>query len=387
MKFARLKLISASALAGVLALAAFGGPAQAGFVQTNLVSNGAVPAANTDPQLVNAWGIAYGGTGPFWVNDNGTGLTTLYNGAGNKLGLTVNVFPNDGTAAPTGQVFNSGGTSSFIVHNGASTGRAVFLMDTENGTISGWNPGLGTNTYLGVDNSGGGDLVHAVYKGLAIGNNGVTDVLFASNFRSGQVEKYDGTFTSLGSFTDPTVGAGYAPFNVQALNGNLFVTFALQDPTKHDELDGPGWGYVDEFDMNGNLISRITSAGGPTNAPWGLAIAPSTWGHFAGDLLVGNFGDGTIDAFNLTTDKFAGMLKGPGGAPLSIDGLWGLIPGNGGLGGDTSKIYFSAGPNGESDGLFGSLTAVPEPGTWTAMILGVGFVGAAMRRRARLNPA
>ena len=391
MNFVRFNLLSASALTAVLAFAVLTGSAQArSFKVTNLVSDGAVPAATIDPNLVNPWGLAYGPTSPFWVNDNGPGVATLYNGAGVKIPLTVNVFPNDGSAAPTGQVFNSGGGSDFVVSNGATKGRAVFLMDTESGTISGWAPSVNlTNTFLGVDNSGGGALAHAVYKGLAIANNGGTEMLYAANFRSGQVEMYDGSFGLLGTFTDPTVAAGYAPFNVQTLGNKLFVTFALQDGAKHDEVDGAGLGYVDEFNLDGTFDMRIASAGGPTNAPWGLAIAPASFGSkFGGDLLVGNFGDGTISAFNLATNSFVGLLPMAGGGNLAIDGLWGLIPGNGAAGGSASTIYFSAGLNGESDGLFGSISAVPEPTTWTTMILGFGLLGAALRRsRSRLSPA
>jgi uncharacterized protein (TIGR03118 family) len=388
----RIRNLSAStALAAGLVLALAAGSAQAkkSFAVTNLVSDGAVKAVTTDPNLVNPWGLAYGPTSPFWVNDNGVGMTTLYNTAGGKVPLNVNVFPNDGTAAPTGQVFNSGGATDFVVDNGGASGRAVFLMDTENGTISGWAPSISsTNTYLGVDNSGGGDLVHAVYKGLAIANDAGTETLYAANFRGGMVEMYNSSFGLIGSFTDPGVMAGYAPFNVQTLGGKLYVTFGLQDATKHDEQDGAGWGYVDVFNLDGTLDHRIASAGGPINAPWGLAIAPSSFGQFAGDLLVGNFGDGTISAFNLKTNAFEGQLLGPDGKPVFLDGLWGLIPGNGGSGGLTSKIYFSAGLNGESDGLFGSITAVPEPATWTTMILGLGLVGFFLRRsRSRASLA
>jgi uncharacterized protein (TIGR03118 family) len=387
------KLRLASALSALVAAGALASQAQAhGVTVTNLVSDGFVPAPTIDPDLVNPWGLASAPGSPIWVNDNGTGVTTLYNGAGTKIPLTVKVFPNDGSAAPTGQVFNTS-AASFVVHNGGGgSGKAVFLMDTENGTISGWAPALGANTFLGVDNSGGGDLVHAVYKGLAIGTNASGDALYAANFRAGDVEVYNGSFGLETTFTDPNVAPGYAPFNVQALNGNLFVSFGLQDSFKHDEVDGAGLGYVDEFSMDGTLLQRITSAGGPTNAPWGMVIAPASFGpKFAGDLLVGNFGDGTIDAFNLSSNTFVGQLKGPGGAPIMIDGLWGLMAGNGPPnGGDTNKIFFSAGLDGEQHGLFGSLGAVPEPATWATMLLGFGMLGLAMRRtrtRSRLTPA
>jgi uncharacterized protein (TIGR03118 family) len=391
MKFARLSLFSASAVAAVLAIGAPGG-AQAHTIQvTNLVSDGFVPAPTVDPNLVNPWGLASGPTSPIWVNDNGPGVTTLYSGS-TKIPLTVKDFPHNGTAAVTGQVFNTGGSSSFMVHNGAgATGRAVFLMAGENGDISGWAPSLNlNNTFLGVGNAGGGDLVHAVYKGLAIGTNAMGDALYATNFRAGDVEVYNSSFGLEGTFTDPTVAPGYAPFGIQTIGGNLFVSFGLQDSIKHDEQDGVGLGYIDEFDMNGNLLMRIASAGNSqVNAPWGFAIAPASFGpKFAGDLLVGQFGDGTINAYNLTTNTFVGKLRGPGGVPITLDGLWGLLAGNGGAGGSPNSIFFSAGLNGENDGLFGSLSAVPEPGTWTSMILGFGLVGLMMRRhRSRLNPA
>jgi uncharacterized protein (TIGR03118 family) len=390
MSFARSKLLSASALAASLALGLLGGSAHArSYTVTNLVSDGFVPAATIDPDLVNPWGLAYGPTSPIWVNDNGKGVTTIYTGAGAKIPLTVKVFPADGSAAPTGQVFNSGGAADFKVSNGTTSGRAVFLMDTENGTISGWAPSVdASQTFLGVDNSGGGDLVHAVYKGLALANNAGVETLYAANFRSGMVEMYNGAFGSLGSFTDPGVAAGYAPFNVQALGGKRYVTFGLQDAIKHDEQDGPGLGYVDVFNLDGTLDHRIVSAGGQINAPWGLAIAPASFGKFAGDLLVGNFGDGTISTFNLTTNAFDGVLNLHGGGPVQEDGLWGIIPGNGHFGLATTKLYFSAGLNGENDGLFGVITPVPEPTTWTTMILGLGLLGAALRRtRSRPSPA
>jgi uncharacterized protein (TIGR03118 family) len=390
MSFAHSKLFSMSALATSLALGFLGGSAHAGgFTVTNLVSDGFVPAATIDPSLVNPWGLAYGPASPIWVNDNGAGVATIYTGSGTKIPLAPKIFPGDGSGTPTGQTFNSGGATDFMVSNGKTSGRAIFLMDTEDGTISGWAPSVDpSQTFLGVDNSGGGPLVHAVYKGLTLADNAGVETLYASNFRAGQVEMYSGSFGLLGTFTDPTVMPGYAPFNVQALGGKLYVTFGLQDAIKHDEQDGPGLGYVDVFNLDGTFDHRIASAGGPINAPWGLAIAPASFGKFAGDLLVGNFGDGTISTFNLTTNAFDGLLPLQGGGPVTADGLWGIIPGNGHFGLASTKIYFSAGLNGESDGLFGVITAVPEPSTWATMLLGFGVLGAALRRtRSRASPA
>jgi uncharacterized protein (TIGR03118 family) len=375
-------------MAAGLAFALSSGSAEAkiitAFQQTNLVSTA------TDPDLVNAWGISYNPTGPFWVSDNGTGVSTLYNGSGTKLGLTVEVYPGRNQSAPTGQVFNST-ASDFMVSKTTggvtSTGKAAFIFATEDGTLSGWSPGVdGTHSLLGVDNSASG----AIYKGLAIGNNGTQNVLYAANFGARTVDMINGTWGSAGSFTDTSLPSNYAPFNVQTLNGKLYVSFA-QTTGGLDEVDAPGLGYVDEFNLDGTLSRRIASAGGPLDAPWGMAIAPSTFGTYAGDLLVGNFGNGTVDAYNLTTLHYDGKLLNTSGIPLSIDGLWALIPGNGGLAGSTGNIYFSAGPEGESLGLFGSLSAtsiaVPEPATWTTMILGLGALGALLRRRYRLQRA
>jgi uncharacterized protein (TIGR03118 family) len=346
------------------------------FKVTNLVSDGAVPAVTIDPDLVNPWGVSYGPTGPFWVSDNGTSVSTLYNGAGTKLGLTVSIPPTD--SGPTGQVFN--GTTGFQV-GGA---KPLFLFATEAGTIAGWAPAFGTTAATAVDNSG----ASANYKGLALGTGGGVSVLYAANFHSGQVESYSDTFAPLSfGFTDPTIASGYAPFNVQVLGGEVYVAYAKQDAAGEDEVAGAGLGYVDVFTLDGTLIRRIASQGDAVNAPWGLAIAPSNFGSFAGALLVGNFGDGTISAFDRTNGDFLGRLRGTDGAPLSIDGLWALLPGNGGLAGSTHNIFFSAGIEDEAHGLFGSLTAVPEPASWLLMILGFGVTGIVLRTRPRTPQA
>jgi uncharacterized protein (TIGR03118 family) len=231
-----------------------------------------------------------------------------------------------------------------------------------------------------VDNSGSG----AVYKGLAIGSMGGQTYLYASNFNSGEVEMYNSSFGLVKTFTDPNVAAGYAPFNVQDLDGTLYVTFALQDMAKHDDVAGAGNGYVDAFSLDGTFERRIVSQGGEVNSPWGLDIAPSSFRAFAGDLLVGNFGDGTISVFNPTTGAFAGELSGPGGAPLVEGDLWALVTGNGGSGGAADKVYFTAGIADEAHGLLGSISAVPEPETWALMIVGFGLMGATLRRRRLL---
>ena len=372
MRFSTASAVSLSIAIGAIATLGAQSAQATNFDVTNLVSDGFVPAAHIDPNLINPWGISHSGASPFWISDNGSGVTTLYNTTGGKIPLTVNIPPS-GDSAPTGQVFN--GTSGDFKIGGV---KPNFLFDGEDGRITGWAGSFGTNAQIAVDNSGSG----AVYKGLAIGNNGSQNVLYAANFRSGQVEMYSGTFASLGSFTDAGVAPGYAPFNVQALGGNLFVTFALQDAAKHDDVSGPGNGYVDEFSMAGVFEKRIESLGGAINSPWGLAIAPSAFGSFAGDLLVGNFGDGTISAYDISgAPLFKGKLTDRLGNAITEGDLWALIGGNGGSGGSTDKIYFTAGVQDEAHGLFGALSAAPEPGTWMLMILGFGAIGAALRRR------
>jgi uncharacterized protein (TIGR03118 family) len=374
--------VIAAAGAGLLAVQAGPAVAQQVFSVTNLVSDGAVPARTIDPNLINPWGIASGPTSPFWISDNNAGVSTLYNGAGAKIPLTVTIpgpggQPTGGT--PDGVVFNNT-ANDFNVSSGGQTGQAAFIFATEDGTISGWAPSVNFNSAIvAVDNSAMG--AGAVYKGLAIGSTGGSNFLYAANFRSGNVEVYNGSFGLAGTFTDPTVKPGYAPFNVQDLGGTLYVTFALQNAAKHDDVAGPGHGYVDAFSLNGTFENRIVSEGGPINSPWGLDIAPTSFGKLAGDLLVGNFGDGTISVFNPTTDAYEGKLLGQNGLPLVEGDLWGLINGNGGSGGNPNDVYFTAGVAHEADGLFGSISAVPEPRTWALMIVGLGLMGASLRTR------
>ena len=329
-----------------------------GFTQTNLVTDDqtANPALLTDPLLKNAWGISYSGAGAFWVSNNGSGTSTLYNvpAATNtpKLNPLIVNIPGDGSV--TGQVFNS--TTGF---NGDA-----FLFVSEDGTVSGWKPGLNPNISLSTQVFQAGSTAN-VYKGSAIASVGGHTYLYAANFRTGAIDVLSGDASAPslpGAFSDPSVPAGYAPFNVQNLNGKLYVTYAKQDAAKHDEEDGAGAGYVASFDTSGHLISHLVS-GGKLNAPWGLALAPASFGTYAGDLLTGNFGDGRISAYDPLTGTFEGQLTDSQNNPLAIDGLWAITPGNGGQGGSANALYFTAGPDGESHGLFGSITAaVPEPG-------------------------
>jgi uncharacterized protein (TIGR03118 family) len=344
------------------------------FYATDLVTNNqaANPALITDPQLVNAWGIAASGTSPFWVGDNGSGLSTLYTvnpttGVTTKSATVVSI-PGDGTV--TGVSFNSAtAAGAFNADN--------FLFVSEDGTVSGWRGALGTNAevlFAGTTAN--------VYKGDAFATVAGHSYLYAANFRTGAINifKGDGAAPSLtGNFVDPNIPAGYAPFDIKLLGSTLYVTYALQDGAKHDDVAGLGNGFVSAFDLQGNFLARIASQGS-LDSPWGLALAPASFGGFAGDLLVGNFGDGTISAYNLTTDAFAGQLLSSGGGVLSIDGLWALAAGNGGNGGNTQSIYFSAGPNDESNGLFGVINPAPEP--FTLAMFGAGLIGAvALRRR------
>jgi uncharacterized protein (TIGR03118 family) len=336
------------------------------FLQTNLVSNSiSIPAVTIDPNLINPWGLTHSATSPFWVSDNGTGVTTVYTGAGAKVNVggfdAITIAAPQGQtspASPTGDVFNTAGTG-FNITSGGVTASSVFIFATEDGTISGWNPNVdnGSSSVLAVDNSQGG--TGAVYKGLAIGQTDEGTFLFAANFRNGTVDVFNSDFKQVNSFTDPKVPAGFAPFNVQVLDDHLFVTFALQNAAKHDDVAGPGNGFVDEFDLQGNLLHRVAS-GGALNSPWGLAIAPPGFGEFANDLLVGNFGDGTINVFNPKNDHFLGKLEGADGTPITIGDLWALVPGTGNAGTDPNKIYFTAGVLNEAQGLFGSLAANPE---------------------------
>jgi uncharacterized protein (TIGR03118 family) len=323
------------------------------YVQTNLVSDIAGMAASTDTDLVNPWGLAASPTGPWWVNDNGTGLSTLYNGnTGAKLSLVVTIPPPAGgsTAAPTGMVFN--GTSDFQV---APNDPAFFIFATEDGTISGWNPAVNlTNAVLEVDNSGSG----AVYKGLAMGSNAGGNYLFATNFHAGTVDVFNASFQQVnlsGSFTDPHLPPNYAPFGIQNVNGNLYISYAVQNAEKHDDVAGMGHGLIDVYDTNGNLLQRLVNHG-QLNSPWGMAIAPSNFGDFSNDLLVGNFGNGRINAYDPNTGEFLGKVRGTDGNPISIDGLWGLRFGNDHAAGPSTTLFFTAGINHEADGLFGTLT-------------------------------
>jgi uncharacterized protein (TIGR03118 family) len=344
----------------VFALAAAGGAAGAppgGYVVQPLVSNTTSEAGNPpDPDLVNAWGLAAGPGTPWWVNDNGQGLSTLYNAAGVKQGLRVSV--GDG---PTGLVFNntSDTTPTFALKNGS---QSLFLFDGEDGMIRAWNRSAGTTAEVEKDFSG----QDAVFKGLAISQTSAGPRLYATDFHNRRVDVFDGSWTQINSpfaFFDPTIPRDYGPFGIQAIGSKIFVTYAKTQPNSDDEAHGQGLGFVDAFDAaTGILVSKV-AIHGQLNAPWGLARAPESFGRFGGDLLVGNFGDGNINAYRpiLGGALFVpqGQLRTTDGHIIAIDGLWALEFGNGNLAnnGPTDTLFFTAGPDDESNGLFGTITA------------------------------
>ena len=315
------------------------------YVQHNLVSAGSMPADHTDSHLVNAWGLTSLPGSPWWVADNGTDVSTLYGADGTPRSLVVSV-PNK----PTGAVSNTG--SSFVV----GSGPALFLFSTEEGKLLGWNMSVGTTAQVVADKTGEG----AIFKGLAIAG----DRLYATDFHNGKVDVFDGSFGDVntpGAFVDPSIPAGYAPFGIQNIGGNIFVTYAKQDADAEDDVAGQGHGFVDEYDASGTFLGRVATHG-QLSSPWGLALAPAGFGRFGGDLLVGNFGDGQITAFERESDgTFAprGQLRSAEGGVLAIDGLWALQFGKGALAnnGPTDTLFFTAGPDDESHGLFGTIRA------------------------------
>ena len=309
----------------------------------------------TDSNLVNAWGMSFSATSPFWISDNGTGLSTLYAVTNDSSGAPVVkpqslvvAIPGDGT--PTGQFFD--GTGSF---NGD-----VFIFVSEDGTISGWRGALGNmaeTLVVGVTNN--------VYKGVTMTTTADGPLLLAANFRQGTVDVYDTNLTLVSQFTDPHAPKGFAPFNVQSIDGTIFVTFAKQDQFKHDDVAGAGNGLIDILDPNNGKFRRFATgrnAGGKLdeiNSPWGLAVSPKGFGPHGDQLLVGNFGSGTIMAFD-EFGSFLGLLQSTDKDPVVIDGLWAFAFGNGANVGDANTLFFTAGPDGENHGLFGSLSPAPK---------------------------
>ena len=322
------------------------------YRQANLVSDQPGVALLQDTNLVNAWGVSFSPTSPFWASDNGTGKSTLYavtnDASGSpqvtKLGLVVSI-PGEGN--PTGQVFNN--TTNFHAD--------PFIFVSEDGIISGWRNALGTSAEILASRP------TAVYKGVTLVAAPGGPVLLTANFSEGTVDAYDGDLNLIGQPSDSHAPAGYAPFNVQSIEGMIIVTFAKQDADKKDDVRGPGHGLIDVLDLQTQTFHRLVTgsdAGGRLRAidsPWGVALAPGTFGEHSDELLVGNFGSGTIMAFS-EHGRFEGFLENRPGKPVVIEGLWALAFGNGGRGGVPGTLYFTAGPDGESHGLFGILEPV-----------------------------
>jgi uncharacterized protein (TIGR03118 family) len=316
------------------------------YTVTSLVSDQPGVAAQTDPNLVNAWGLTSGPTSPWWVSDNGTQKSTLYRGSDGAIqGLVVAV-----AGGPTGAVFNP--TAGFVLPTG---GKALFIFDSEDGKVRAWNGAQGTTAIVVKDRSG----EDAIYKGLAIADTSAGPRLYAADFHNARVDVFDGSFGLVpGGFVDQSLPSGYAPFGIQTIGDRVFVTYAKQDADAEDELAGQSLGFVDVFSTAGDLLGRVAQHG-QLNAPWGLALAPSSFGRFAGDLLVGNFGDGQINAYEeLPNGHFAhrGELRSADGGSISIDGLWALQFGKAGNNGPAGTLFFTAGPDEETHGLFGSIT-------------------------------
>jgi uncharacterized protein (TIGR03118 family) len=351
------------------------------FVETPLVSNIPGLAAHTDPDLINAWGFFVTPQGQFRVAANGAGNAPLITARGMVTGPAIDLPPPPGsphgtTSAPNGAVPNP--TGDFVISFKKRSAPAAALFSTEDGTILGWNPQLSQRFgVVAADQSSSG----AVYKSLAMGSAGGANYLYATNFHNGTVDVFDTNFALHtffpGQFTDPNAPAGFAPFGIKNINGVLFVTYAMQDAAKHDDVAGPGNGFVDEFDTSGNFLTRFasgTAAGGTLtelNSPFGVTVAPAGFGDFGGALLVGNFGDSHVSAFDLNTGQFLGQLHDTNGQPLVLDagitgsdgntkGLWGIAFGNGQGGAGTQTLFFATGPNDESDGVFGMVNEATQ---------------------------
>ena len=344
------RFISLSILASAFIVLAFATDAWANYIATNLVSDVPGVARRTDPNVVNPWGIAVGSSGTIWVANNGTGTSTLYDSRGVPQPLVVTIpasATNNEGANPTGTVFNSG--PGFVVSEGGVSGPSVFIFVSEDGSISGWSPTVAADhAILAVDDGEEG----SVYKGAALGESSSGLRLFVTNFRAGEVNIYDDTFAEIEddeAFVDPEVPPGYSPFGIENINGLIYVTYAKRDADGEDDVPGPGHGFLAVFDADGVLINHLVSRGN-LNSPWGLALAPQGFGRFSGSLLVGNFGDGLIHAYDPTTGAFLGTIKKPDKTPLQIDGLWALhVVENG--------IFFTAGILDEEHGLIGIIKA------------------------------
>jgi uncharacterized protein (TIGR03118 family) len=341
------------------------------YVQTNLASDIPGLAANTDANLKNSWGMSFGPTTPFWVSNQVSGNSTLYNGLGVPQSLIVTTPPSGIVpSGPTGQVFNST-ASGFMEADGA---KATFMFATLAGTIDAWNPGNGTTAVPMITDPG------STYTGLGL--DPVSGRLFAANFAGAGIDVYDSSFNSVttaGGFVDLNALAGYSPYNVEVVNGQVYVMYDQVNPVTHRPLAGLGLGYVDVFDTNGNFVKRFAT-GGALDAPWGITMAPAGFGSFGGDLLIGNFGNGQINAFNPTSGALLGTLTDASGKPIVNPGLWEIAFRTGGPNVNTNALYLTAGINNEADGLFAVIAAVPEPGTFFPALALLGAFAFTRRR-------
>jgi uncharacterized protein (TIGR03118 family) len=349
-------MAAVATLAALGLFAAWTSPARAdsgSYTVRNLVSDVPGTAEHTDPNLVNAWGLAFNQFGFAWVADNGTGVSTLYDGDGNPQSLIVQIPGGN----PTGIVYN-GSPTDFIVSRGGVSGPAAFIFATEAGIISAWAPAVDrTHAIPVVDNSGTG----AIYKGLALAGDGTRFLVYATDFHNRRVDVFDTHFAPVtlpGGFADSSIPSTYGPFGIQNLGVAIYVTYAKRDSEGEDDVAGRGLGIVNAFTASGTLIRQI-ARGGPLNSPWGLAIAPTNFGVFSNRLLIGNFGDGTINAYDLVTGRFQGQLSGADRRPIIIPGLWGIAFGNGLLNQPTDVLFFAAGPGDEQHGLYGRIA--PQP--------------------------
>jgi uncharacterized protein (TIGR03118 family) len=353
-------------------------PAAMGFTDTALVSNNnaiLATAKTIDANLKNPWGIAVAPGAPFWIADNNSNLSTLYSGIGANETQAITGSPNIGIAIPasaagvqanpTGQVYN--GDGGFLIPTSHGQESAVFIFDGEGGTIAAWANDSGATAVTAYDDGVANAGNHAVYKGLAIGTVGGATYLYATDLHNNKVDVFDTNFAKpaamQGKFVDPSIPAGFVPFGIQALNGNLYVTFAKQDSAKHDETTGAGLGYVDVFDFSGNLVSQFASAGA-LNAPWGIALAPAGFGSLQGDVMIGNFGDGTISIFSPNATalaNFEGPLMSTAGEPITFPGLWSLAFGNGDADKPVTTLFYTAGFADQTDGVFGGITLTSNP--------------------------
>ena len=357
------------------------------FTDTALVvdkSDIVASAKTVDANLQNPWGIAVATGLPFWIADNNSNLSTLYSGAGDietqevtgstSKGIAIPASAAGVQANPTGQVYN--GSGSFLIATGKGQESALFLFDGEGGTIAGWAMDSGVTAVTAYDDGIANGANHAVYKGLALATvNGAT-FLYATDLHNNKVDVFDTNFAKpadmQGKFVDSTIPNGFVPFGISTVKDQLYVTYAMQDTAKHDEVAGAGLGYVDVFDLSGNLVSRFASAGA-LNAPWGIAVAPSGWGSLAGNVLIGNFGDGKINIFTTNGTQLAtsvGALKGSNGQPFAFPGLWSLVFGNGDSDKPLTTLFYTAGFASQTDGVFGTIT--PSTSTTTTTPTGGG---------------